>query len=979
MVTLDQVAAQIRFQLEQLSTLNAHHDFEHLCRHLARERICSNILPATGPVSAFGDQGRDFESFRTYLHDSSISNSTFIGLAVDKPVAFACTLTQKKDLITKIKSDIATIMDPKLITPDIHYFCTSDLTVGQRHDLQTITKAKYDIHLEIYDGQAVSELLCDRDVFWIANRYLNIPSEIYPPSPSSGEKGWYNDLFEAWKQAENPPSNFADFAEIKSAIRHATFTEAIKQDLPLWIGLFELIIVSNSLNVLKHRAIYEVAVASLRGLGTLEGQEDRLREYFNEAPTINITSDIEDAFTLLNYCEGAHLRNLIQIHPNVLKAWKKSIIEKLETELKDEQNPNRRCILLQIQGFQYLFPSSINRDNHSIENALQCWMELLNIVDSAPLFPLEDFADRLTKLIELFANIFPLADNPFYNKLIHQVDQLLTKRYGGFIAAQKCRDRAVAFNNLGDILHAIKQLHQSKIKWFAEETLKGSILSMLFLSNCYQKLGLTFAAKYYSLISAYTAINSPDDNIRRYSSMSIIKAALCDYHQGSWCGYFDLTDVGLSVFSAFGKETDPTDIGSEINLTLFHSTTIHALMDRLNPEMINFVEDRVANWNLDEEFEELIKIADETWESQSIDDIWKGLEEQIIGRPFADILSSRKVIFKALGITWTFRWDNYYDLTVSVEQFIAVLQIVLADIAPHDLCLLPTEVEIQVKQGKNANDIAIESLPSNERSMWELRLPVVYVSERLEPNIIAIATTLLFNASVLPREPFMGIMEDAFREGLPAKAFFSVRYEQLYREFVTKDKFERTKRRSNNAIEPYRDFHPVLHHQLEWIDSPGPGYSPEEARKSINRRYEKAIIPIRYTLGRLTKIDDFQETVQRLREDGWLDWHILLSVMNATSSYRFQQEIRKFGIETATKKTLEFLTQPEDDDAEPIPYDVFSEERLRFHQRGSMPATIKGEGLELHQETPDFVAISKFLGARYRYWEDDVDHKDFGF
>jgi hypothetical protein len=96
MATLDQLASQIRFHLEQLSARDGHHDFEHLCRHLARVRICSNILPATGPVSAYGDQGRDFETFRTYLYESPISNSSFVGLVFKGPIAFACTLTKKK-------------------------------------------------------------------------------------------------------------------------------------------------------------------------------------------------------------------------------------------------------------------------------------------------------------------------------------------------------------------------------------------------------------------------------------------------------------------------------------------------------------------------------------------------------------------------------------------------------------------------------------------------------------------------------------------------------------------------------------------------------------------------------------------------------------------------------------------------------------------------------------------------------------------
>ena len=168
MMTLDQVISRIRFELGQLSVLNKQHDFEHICRHLARARICSNILPATGPVSAGGDQGRDFESFRTYLKTSPIASSSFIELASDGPIAFTCTTTEKKKLVRKIKSDVAVIMGGGEPVIDIHYFCTEDLPVAQRHDLQKWAKANHNIHLEIYDGQAISELLSSRETFWIA-------------------------------------------------------------------------------------------------------------------------------------------------------------------------------------------------------------------------------------------------------------------------------------------------------------------------------------------------------------------------------------------------------------------------------------------------------------------------------------------------------------------------------------------------------------------------------------------------------------------------------------------------------------------------------------------------------------------------------------------------------------------------------------------------------------------------------------------
>src|SRR4051812_32349096 len=104
-----QIAAQVRFALAQMPVHNAHHTFEDICRHLTRQFICSNVLPATGPVSSGGDQGRDFETFRSYLQQELGVHGAFIGLISSEPLVFTCT-TQEKGLPTKIRSDIAAVM-----------------------------------------------------------------------------------------------------------------------------------------------------------------------------------------------------------------------------------------------------------------------------------------------------------------------------------------------------------------------------------------------------------------------------------------------------------------------------------------------------------------------------------------------------------------------------------------------------------------------------------------------------------------------------------------------------------------------------------------------------------------------------------------------------------------------------------------------------------------------------------------------------
>lgn len=165
MRNITQLSAYIRFQLTQLRAQNKHHEFEHLTRHFARLRICEHILPATGPVSSGGDQGRDFETYRSYLAATPVAESTFLGSTANKKLVFACSL--QADIDPKIRSDVATICAAPTEIDDIYFFSESDIPVAKRHALQKWANEKYGVRLEIFDGAALAEALANPDVFWI--------------------------------------------------------------------------------------------------------------------------------------------------------------------------------------------------------------------------------------------------------------------------------------------------------------------------------------------------------------------------------------------------------------------------------------------------------------------------------------------------------------------------------------------------------------------------------------------------------------------------------------------------------------------------------------------------------------------------------------------------------------------------------------------------------------------------------------------
>ena len=93
---------------------------------------------------------------------------------------------------------------------------------------------------------------------------------------------------------------------------------------------------------------------------------------------------------------------------------------------------------------------------------------------------------------------------------------------------------------------------------------------MLLISKWYSELGISFAAKYYALAAAFIIINSPSSSVKPLLSQALITAAECDYSQGSWCGFLEITDFGLRAYNVFSTTKEKISVEDEYQRTLFH-------------------------------------------------------------------------------------------------------------------------------------------------------------------------------------------------------------------------------------------------------------------------------------------------------------------------------------------------------------------------------------------------------------------------
>ncbi|WP_186001359.1 FxSxx-COOH system tetratricopeptide repeat protein [Streptomyces sp. IB201691-2A2] len=174
MNTPRQSSLLIRFALNTLGERNAHHEFEQLCLDVARLVLVSNLVPATGPVSSGGDQGRDAESFWTNLAAAPSPVSAFARLASREKVVLACTI-QKDRVPAKIRRDLASICGQGSPVQRVLYFTAAPVSVSTRHTLEDEARDVHQVKLEIFDAVALTDLLTRPELYFLAERYLSLP------------------------------------------------------------------------------------------------------------------------------------------------------------------------------------------------------------------------------------------------------------------------------------------------------------------------------------------------------------------------------------------------------------------------------------------------------------------------------------------------------------------------------------------------------------------------------------------------------------------------------------------------------------------------------------------------------------------------------------------------------------------------------------------------------------------------------------
>ena len=1000
MASPSEVEAQVRFALSQLPVQNAHHEFEHICRHLTQQFVCTNVLPATGPVSAGGDQGRDFETFRTYLREELGPHGAFLGLVREGTIAFICT-TQKDGLLAKLRQDIRKVCASGHPVHEIRSFTLESVPVGIRHQLENETRELYDVHIEFHDAESIANLLARPEGFWIAERFLSIPTEIRPQAVATdGDlSGEYTDRRRRWHKKGSPNPTLGDFIDLKAGLRETIYHESARGDFPYWLGLLRQLLSMPELPAhIQQRARYELVAVTVRVTRDLRSVDDVARAYLNESVNESEPARLDDASAILMYANNAVRTGVTSLTQTELVNWYEHLTNRIR-ELVINETPHRRASLLFTLGYLGIHPAvseaeiqdlSVEASTPKLQDednappslsdvsmpeglpladaalALSAWAELMDNLEETPLFPIQTLADILQLLVPLWSNLTE------WRELLDLVDAAVVEREGRHAVAARARDRAIKLLRVERRLDALDEFHQAKIDWWSGDTVRGSLLAMILIARLYLELWLPHASKSYALAVAYIAATRGEEDLADLIPAGLLMAANADFAAGAWCGATELYQLGLVAQYELIEDGLDSEKHEQIEDVLMNLAYINACAGTVDADLASSI-------STQEVFEGAIDVLD-----ANDKDFWESFgDRELVARPFADLGELRYIRFSALGTDWTLVTTNDIDSGRAAERFASAAQVMLAALAREDMCLLQTRINVHVEYKVGAEtpiEERVESLPSNEGREWVVQLGPVRNSNdagsrESDIELLAMLTIILREASLLPDSDFSASLDRAFERGLRHKLSAGRPYDQLLAAFSA-DTGPKIQGFLYNTPWDCGDGTFRAPDELRWQDGPGPTYSREKANELLQTRYNNLAKGLRITAIKLASSEEFRTIVEELRTGGWLDWHILAAIFNIVMNYRFP--VGRFNPDAGVtqQEMIEVAFNPESATAKPVPIGFFGSDAMNENRWLAMLSLLKHWGLECHQKTPDLPAIERLLADRYGYWDEDVPHDD---
>jgi hypothetical protein len=918
----------------------------------------------------------------------------------------ACTV-QKDGLEAKIRADVKKICEQGNLVKIIAFFAVQDIPVAARHRLQEDAREAHGVALEIFDGQAVSHLLAEADLVWVAERHLDLPSHLVPDSPQGPQPRWYAHTLRALREREAVWLTPGTFSEVRDGLRHATFDDDTISDLPEWLEYMREFTADGADPELAIQARYECAVATLRGLGTLAGVEDDIRTVLNYAIASESPLIMEDASILLMYWGGAWARHLAAAGAEELRNRNLALrarVNELLAGTDEAKHPNRAARLLAVAAHLCLHPRLPEvsrppagtlpepREMTLLRRALADTGETITADPDIPVDGAEalGYLDRLIDLLPA-AQVFPvgsisetfqilapvLMHDPRYAKVRDSLDAAVAAVEGDQAFARRRRTRAMAFRRAGRLLEALAELHEIKMDLWHGDTLRGALITIRSIGQIYAELRMPHAAKQYALAAAGIALNSGDVELHDLGPEALIDVMDDCHAAGAWGDAMAVANLAAMAHGSFAEDAFNPEAHASLQRLDFHTMLVLLAAERFRPGYLavlrselgqtSYMHDLITN-GLD-----TVRSAF-TWTEEVF--IWHA-DEQLSGRPFSDLGPQRTLTFAALGMAWQITCLNNRQDSLAAERLAAAIQILIVELSPHDPVFLPQDVHIELITGTRlAGRSPVRFKPTKDRAECTVVLTPFTEDadeEALYEELDVSVIYLLKGLSARPKADFMNLVERAVKDGLIHKLHLARPYDDLAR-LLDDDHYDALA--TAHAI-PWQGKHALKPAEpLRFPSTSGPGYVREASLENVRENYQYIPSLISQTLPRALEDRDTVAGLRRLRDEGWLDWHMLTAVLNVAVNFRARAAGLLRHPDVAQREHRALVRTPETPDSDPVPLAALSPGSLRTHMELAIVAIAERRWhLRPNTQTPNISAFKKLISSRYGF-NDDVPHRD---
>lgn len=995
-----ELEAYIAFRLNQMSERNEHHRFEEIATRIARKRISANILVANGPVSAGGDQQRDAESYTTRIPDELPHSAGFSASASTSPVVLACTV-QRGGLKAKVLADLEGVCASNAAPVGlVTFFSVHSIPEAASHELQQVARERFGVTLNVLSGMKIATMLAEPDLVWVAQHYLEVPASMIPDPVGETIPEWYAALRDALRSSGGPDAlTPAAQGEIAEGLRFAIWDDEANADLPEWLDFMGAFLQMDASEEMRFRASYEIAVARFRGMGIAGGSEDLIRDALAIAGASSHPHILDDAVTLATYWGNMWISGVGTATANEIAEARTTLLEHASAELLATDAaayPVRTASLIGTLVMIHLQPQwDVAERNGLVPKRAEVAAHVGRKLDPAVIDP--DFADEaglfdlggamryLSQLVdllpraraysvsgiaEMFTMFAPaLSSHPDYVRVRDALDYAVAAVHGDAAIAERSRDRGVAFLKAERPLDALLEFHEAKVRWFHGDLLFGAVLAIRFIGKIYRDLGLVLAAKMYASAAAALANQSPADDVKKHVPRALLEVARSAQVAGCWVDAAAFTEVAILAHTVFEADALNLEKHPELDDHAANEALEYAGVRAHWPNLASLIETAHADstW-----FAHVVELADSG--EYPIDEVefQRRAREQLSGPVLSDIGRRRIVDFRALGVRWTFDYPNDRESVLAAEGIIAAFQVFLADAARFHPVVVSADLRIAVEIDRRLAPGA-HVLDFESQDDLRARLRIGTGDQDADSNASAILTTcveLLGAVHARPTDELSQLLDDMARDGIFHKILVGRPYTETA-DLLTAEHYERCAA----AVRPASsaDFEPHAPAALAASTKRGPGYDEAESLQLIHERYSVAQ-GWKYTLATLLTDDRGRAALLALRGDGWLDWQMLVAIVNIGLNHRVAEsgtDPRRL----SPQQIREFATRPEQESDRRVSTD-FVLEHLHanlFVQTATVAQRWKLRG---PSERPGEGILRELLVRRYNFAVDDVPHQD---